>query len=47
MPETSPRFALPYILPGQAQKEIFHNEALAMLDAALHGAGSGHDRLEH
>lgn len=30
------RFALPLIAPGQAQKEAFHNEALAALDAALH-----------
>ena len=32
----SPRFGLPYLLPGQAQKEVFHNEALAVLDCALH-----------
>lgn len=32
----SPRFGLPYLLPGQAQKEVFHNEALATLDCALH-----------
>jgi hypothetical protein len=36
MTETSARFALPLILPGQAQKEAFHNEALTRLDAALH-----------
>jgi hypothetical protein len=38
MTETSARFALPFILPGQAQKEAFHNEALARIDAALHAA---------
>jgi hypothetical protein len=30
------RFALPLIAPGQAQKEVYHNEALAVIDAALH-----------
>ncbi|SMF68147.1 DUF2793 domain-containing protein [Allosphingosinicella indica] len=35
---TTPRFALPHILPGQAQKELFHNEALARIDAALHAS---------
>lgn len=32
----SPRFRLPYLAAGQAQKEITHNEALILLDAALH-----------
>ena len=41
MTETSARFFLPFILPGQAQKEVFHNEALAMLDAALHACIAG------
>ena len=47
MTETSARFALPFILPGQAQKEAFHNEALTMLDAALHAcvAGGATDEL--
>jgi len=38
MDETSPRFALPFILPGQAQKEHFHNEALLRIDAILSAA---------
>jgi Protein of unknown function (DUF2793) len=38
MSDASPRFALPFILPGQAQKELFHNEALVRIDAALHAA---------
>lgn len=37
MTDTSARFALPLLQPGQAQKEIFHNEALTLLDIALHG----------
>lgn len=36
MTDVSARFSLPFILPGQAQKEVYHNEALAGLDAALH-----------
>ena len=31
----TPRFGLPYIVQGQAQKEMFHNEALTLLDAAV------------
>ena len=38
MSNATDRFQLPFILPGQAQKELFHNEALARLDAALHPA---------
>lgn len=38
MTDASDRFALPFILPGQAQKEAFHNEALSLIDAALHAA---------
>ena len=38
MTELSARFALPFLIPGQAQKEMFHNEALAAIDAALHAA---------
>ena len=41
MADTTPRFALPFILPGQAQKELFHNEALALLDLALHPVVEG------
>ena len=32
------RFQLPFILPGQAQKELYHNESLSLIDAALHPA---------
>ncbi|HEX8223937.1 MAG TPA: DUF2793 domain-containing protein [Allosphingosinicella sp.] len=38
MADTTPRFALPFILSGQAQKELFHNEALTRIDLALHPA---------
>lgn len=41
MSDTSARFALPFILPGQAQKEAFHNEALTLVDAALHACVAG------
>jgi hypothetical protein len=41
MSDTTPRFALPFILPGQAQKEAFHNEALALVDGALHVCVAG------
>lgn len=34
MTDTTPRLALPMLQPGQAQKEMFHNEALALLDLA-------------
>lgn len=37
MAESSSRFALPYLQAGQAQKELFHNEALGTMDALLHG----------
>ena len=41
MTETSARFGLPFILPGQAQKEVFHNEAVATLDGLIHRSVSG------
>ena len=46
MADTTPRFALPFILPGQAQKELFHNEALARIDLALHPAVEGSPAAE-
>lgn len=36
MADMTARFALPFIQPGQAQKEMAHNEALARIDGALH-----------
>ncbi|MBA2932992.1 DUF2793 domain-containing protein [Sphingomonas sp. CGMCC 1.13654] len=35
MTDATARFALPLIATGQAQKELFHNEALARIDALL------------
>ena len=36
--DATARHGLPFILPGQAQKEMFHNEALQMLDALVAAA---------
>lgn len=33
--DTSPRLALPFLLPNQAQKHVTHNEALQRLDALV------------
>jgi hypothetical protein len=41
MVDASARLGLPFIVPGQAQKELFHNEALALVDAALHPVVEG------
>lgn len=35
------RLSLPFIVPGQAQKEVYHNEALTRIDLALHAAVEG------
>jgi hypothetical protein len=35
MSDATARLALPFIASGQAQKELFHNEALARIDALL------------
>lgn len=36
--DATSRWDLPLLYAGQAQKEIFHNEALARIDMLLHGA---------
>ncbi|HEY6917052.1 MAG TPA: DUF2793 domain-containing protein [Allosphingosinicella sp.] len=41
MSEVSPRLSLPFLLAGQAQKEFFHNEALARIDMLLCAAVEG------
>jgi hypothetical protein len=37
----TPRLLLPFIIPGQAQKELFHNEALQLLDVVVSAAVEG------
>lgn len=41
MTDPTPRLALPLLEPGQAQKEMFHNEALALLDIAVQASAIG------
>lgn len=36
--DATERLSLPMLIPGQAQKEFFHNEALHILDAIVAGA---------
>lgn len=33
--DLSPRFALPFLAPGQAQKEFYHNEAIQLIESLL------------
>jgi len=35
MSDATTRLALPLLQPGQAQKELFHNEALTLIDLAI------------
>ncbi|MDG5748238.1 DUF2793 domain-containing protein [Qipengyuania sp. XHP0207] len=37
----SPRHAMPYLVPGQVQKELFVNESIALLDMLLHPVVQG------
>lgn len=43
MAEYSSRFALPFLNAGQAQKEIAHNEALAVVDMLIHASAQSAD----
>lgn len=44
--DVTPRWALPQLFSGQAQKELFHNEALARIDMLLHGEVESADQNE-
>ena len=39
--DSTERLALPLLAPGQAQKELFHNEALQLLDIAVGASVEG------
>lgn len=41
--DDTPRWVLPLLFAGQAQKEIWHNEALVLIDALLHGQAQSAD----
>lgn len=41
--DVTSRWALPQLFAGQAQKEVFHNEALARIDMLLHGHAESAD----
>ncbi|MBX7536430.1 DUF2793 domain-containing protein [Qipengyuania sp. GH1] len=41
MSHSTPRFALPHLFPGQAQKEFTFNEAMARIDMLLHPEVTG------
>lgn len=43
--EDSPRLGLPLLATGQAQKELWHNEALALLDLAVQATVEEIDRI--
>jgi hypothetical protein len=36
--DSSPRLSLPFLSPGQAQKELYHNESLQILDSLIAAA---------
>ena len=42
MGEMSARLAMPLLVAGQAQKEVYHNEALTIVDIVLGGAVEDH-----
>ncbi len=39
--EMTPRLGLPLLVAGQVQKELFHNEALAIIDLVINGSIEG------
>jgi hypothetical protein len=39
--DTSPRWGLPFLFAGQSQKEIFHNEAIFLIDSLVSPVAQG------
>ncbi|BAV66237.1 DUF2793 domain-containing protein [Sphingobium cloacae] len=44
--DMTPRWGLPLLFAGQAQKELFHNESLTRIDMLLHGRAESADLTE-
>src|SRR3546814_6332332 len=43
--DVTPRFGFPYLYAGQAQKEVFHNEALILADLLVQAYAKSADQM--